>query len=115
FSNVVMNAVQHTPEGSRVLVSWRRIAKREACFEVQDNGPGVEAKHLNRLTERFYRVDTGRSRDTGGTGLGLSIAKHALQRHGARLEIHSEPGSGTRVRCLFPADRVIVPRPDQAA
>jgi two-component system phosphate regulon sensor histidine kinase PhoR len=115
FSNLVMNAVQHTPEGSRVSVSWRRAARGEACFEVQDNGPGIEAKHLNRLTERFYRVDSGRSRDKGGTGLGLSIVKHVLQRHNAHFDIHSEPGSGTRIRCTFPLERVITPRPGRAA
>lgn len=115
FSNLVMNAVQHTPEGSRVSVSWRLTPSGEACFEVHDNGPGIEAKHLNRLTERFYRVDSGRSRDKGGTGLGLSIVKHILQRHSAQLDIHSEPGSGTRVRCTFPEERVLAPRPDQAA
>ncbi|MDH3714501.1 MAG: phosphate regulon sensor histidine kinase PhoR [Gammaproteobacteria bacterium] len=115
FSNLVMNAVQHTPEGSRVSVFWRRTARGEACFEVRDNGPGIEAKHLNRLTERFYRVDSGRSRDKGGTGLGLSIVKHILQRHNAHFDIYSEPGAGTRVRCTFPPDRIIAPRPDQAA
>ena len=115
FSNLVMNAVQHTPEGSRVSVTWRRTSTGEASFEVQDNGPGVEAKHLNRLTERFYRVDSGRSRDKGGTGLGLSIVKHILQRHNAQLDIHSEPGAGTLVRCTFPLDRVVTSRPDQVA
>ncbi len=115
FSNLIMNAVQHTPAGSRVVVTWARNRDGEACFEVRDNGPGIAAEHLDRLTERFYRVDSGRSRDTGGTGLGLSIVKHALQRHNAKLQIQSESGSGTRMRCMFPADRVIVPRPDQAA
>ncbi len=115
FSNLVMNAVQHTPEGTRVSVSWKLTDKGEACFEVQDNGPGIAPEHLSRLTERFYRVDSGRARDLGGTGLGLSIVKHAAQRHNARLDIHSVPGSGTRIRCTFPAERVVAPRPGQAA
>ena len=75
-------------------------------LDVRDTGIGIAAEHLLRLTERFYRVDGSRSRDTGGTGLGLSIVKHVAQRHGGELEIRSEPGSGSSFKLLFPASRV---------
>jgi two-component system phosphate regulon sensor histidine kinase PhoR len=74
---------------------------------VRDEGPGIAAEHLTRLTERFYRVDSGRSRDTGGTGLGLAIVKHALTRHGGHLEIESEVGRGSIFRAVFPAERLV--------
>ena len=76
-------------------------------FEVTDTGEGIGAEHIPRLTERFYRVDRGRSRDKGGTGLGLAIVKHILARHNARLEIESSPGAGSTFRFLFPANRVL--------
>jgi len=73
---------------------------------VQDSGPGIAAEHIPRLTERFYRVDRSRSRETGGTGLGLAIVKHVAQRHGAELRIASTPGSGSTFAIVFPASRV---------
>jgi two-component system phosphate regulon sensor histidine kinase PhoR len=76
-------------------------------FSVRDTGPGISAEHLPRLTERFYRVDPGRSRETGGSGLGLAIVKHALYRHGARLEIESAEGRGSNFTCHFPRERVL--------
>lgn len=105
FTNLVVNAVHHTPKGGHIHLRWRDDGD-SACFEVQDDGEGIAAEHLPRLTERFYRVDAGRSRDSGGTGLGLAIVKHVLQRHGARLEIHSTVGEGSRFCCCFPAERL---------
>ena len=80
---------------------------------MRDNGPGIAPEHLPRLTERFYRIDRSRSRDTGGTGLGLAIVKHVLLRHGARLEIESAPGRGSEFSALFPASRLRPPEPDR--
>lgn len=105
FSNLVLNAVQHTREGTRISVRWCEI-DGEPTFQVRDNGQGIVADHLSRLTERFYRVDAGRSRDSGGTGLGLAIAKHALERHDADLQIESTPGRGSTFTCRFPAAHV---------
>ncbi|MDR2364372.1 MAG: phosphate regulon sensor histidine kinase PhoR [Zoogloeaceae bacterium] len=102
FSNLVHNAIRHTPPGSRVDVYWQHNEDGSATLTVQDNGPGIAPEHLSRLTERFYRVDPGRSRESGGTGLGLSIVKHVLQRHGAALEIDSAPGQGARFSATFP-------------
>lgn len=102
FSNLVFNAVRHTPPGSRVRVLWRDDG-RGPVFAVQDNGPGIAPEHIPRLTERFYRVDKGRSRQSGGTGLGLAIVKHVLNRHDARLVIASELGQGSTFTCRFPA------------
>lgn len=107
FSNLVYNAVNHTPPGTRIEVSWQRTAQG-AQFQVSDNGPGIAAEHLPRLTERFYRVDKARSRQTGGSGLGLAIVKHALNHHDSRLEILSEPGEGARFMFTLPK-RLIVP------
>ncbi|CAH0260996.1 phosphate regulon sensor histidine kinase PhoR [Erwinia aphidicola] len=90
ISNLVYNAVNHTPDGTRIDISWLR-SSHGAEFRVKDNGPGIAAEHLPRLTERFYRVDKARSRQTGGSGLGLAIVKHALSHHNARLEISSVP------------------------
>ncbi len=101
LSNLVFNAVKYTPAGGDIRVRWYRRGREEACFEVVDSGIGIEPKHIHRLTERFYRVDVGRSRAVGGTGLGLAIVKHVLQRHQARLEIESEPGEGSTFRCVF--------------
>lgn len=106
-SNLVYNAVNHTPKGTHIEVSWQQTA-HGAQFQVSDNGPGIAAEHLPRLTERFYRVDKARSRQTGGSGLGLAIVKHALSHHDARLEILSEPGIGTRFIFTLP-NRLIVP------
>ena len=105
-SNVVINAVQHTPDQGKVMLRWYAV-EEGAVFEVTDTGEGIGAEHIPRLTERFYRVDRGRSRDKGGTGLGLAIVKHILGRHNARLEIESSPGAGSTFRFLFPANRVL--------
>jgi two-component system phosphate regulon sensor histidine kinase PhoR len=105
-ANLVTNAVRYTPEGGSIDVAWRVRADGAGEFEVSDTGIGIEREHLPRLTERFYRVDGSRSRETGGTGLGLSIVKHVVQRHGGELDIHSEPGKGSRFRLVLPAARV---------
>jgi two-component system, OmpR family, phosphate regulon sensor histidine kinase PhoR len=101
ISNLVFNAVKYTPAGCKVTLSWRETVDG-VCIEVTDEGEGIAAHHLDRLTERFYRVDKGRSSDAGGTGLGLAIVKHVLQRHGARLIITSELGKGSSFKCCFP-------------
>lgn len=106
FANLVTNAVKYTPPGGSIRVRWF-VDDRGGVIEVQDTGEGIAAEHIPRLTERFYRVDTGRSREKGGTGLGLAIVKHVLQKHGAQLEIESELGDGSCFRCVFPADRVV--------
>ncbi len=106
FGNLVSNAVRYTPDGGEIVLRWETKAD-EVMFCVQDSGIGVEPQHIGRLTERFYRVDRGRSRETGGTGLGLSIVKHILTRHQGRLEISSEPGKGSVFCACFPARRVI--------
>ena len=105
FGNLVANAVRYTPTGGTVRISWQANAQG-AEFAVQDTGIGIDPKHIPRLTERFYRVDRGRSRDAGGTGLGLAIAKHSLNRHQAQLEVKSTPGVGSRFAARFPASRV---------
>lgn len=105
-NNLVNNAVRYTPEGGRIDVRWQILPDGSGELSVADTGLGIEREHLPRLTERFYRVDGSRSRDTGGTGLGLSIVKHVVQRHGAELLIDSEPGKGSRFRLVFPALRV---------
>jgi len=107
FSNLIQNAVRYTPESGRVDIRWWTDAAG-AHLSVSDTGIGIAAEHLPRITERFYRVDPGRSRATGGSGLGLAIVKHALQRHGAELEVESEEGRGSVFTCHFPPDRVIV-------
>lgn len=102
FNNLISNAIRYTPDGGEVTVRWHG-EEGGACLEVSDSGIGIAARHIPRLTERFYRIDVGRSRDTGGTGLGLAIVKHVLLRHGATLEIKSEPGRGSRFICHFPS------------
>jgi len=111
FSNLVFNAVHHTPEDARIQVRWDSNGDG-GRVTVSDTGPGISAEHVPRLTERFYRVDKGRSRRMGGSGLGLAIVKHALARHGAELQIVSEIGKGSCFVCVFPADAVIDP-PEQ--
>jgi two-component system phosphate regulon sensor histidine kinase PhoR len=106
LGNLVTNAVRYTPEGGHVWLRWARDVDGGGVFEVRDDGPGIAREHLARLTERFYRVDGGRSRDTGGTGLGLSIVKHVMQRHGGQIDIRSEFGRGSTFRLLLPAARV---------
>ena len=106
FSNLVTNAVRYTPESGSVHVQWRLLPDGRGQFSVKDSGQGIAAEHLPRLTERFYRVDRSRSRETGGTGLGLAIVKHVAQRHGAELHIDSTPGQGSCFCITFPAIRV---------
>ena len=106
INNLVHNAVRYTPEGGRIDVQWQVLADGSGELTVSDTGLGIAREHIPRLTERFYRVDGSRSRDTGGTGLGLSIVKHVVQRHGGELDIQSEPGKGSRFRLTFPAARV---------
>jgi two-component system phosphate regulon sensor histidine kinase PhoR len=105
-ANLVSNAIRYTPAGGRVDVTWSMRPDGGAQLEVRDSGVGIQKEHLPRLTERFYRVDGSRSRDTGGTGLGLSIVKHVVQRHGGELDIRSEPGQGSSFTLVFPAVRV---------
>ena len=105
FGNLVSNAIRYTPEKGTVRLAWRATAEG-AAFDVEDTGIGIAAEHIARLTERFYRVDRGRSRETGGTGLGLAIVKHALGRHGATLHITSTPGEGSRFSARFSGSRV---------
>ena len=106
FVNLVSNAVRYTPAGGEIRLSWRSGIEGGE-FAVADTGIGIEAEHIPRLTERFYRVDRSRSRETGGTGLGLAIVKHALARHQATLDIQSEFGKGSRFTAHFPARRVL--------
>ena len=105
FSNLVFNAMRYTPDTGRVTMRWR-VEEDGAYLSVTDTGVGIAPEHLPRLTERFYRVDRSRSRDSGGTGLGLAIVKHVLQRHDAELEVESEPGKGSTFTCHFPMDRL---------
>ena len=104
-ANLVNNAVRYTPTGGRITLGCTLKSDGSAEIEVRDSGLGIAREHLPRLTERFYRVDGSRSRDTGGTGLGLAIVKHVVQRHGGVLEIDSELGQGSRFRLLLPAGR----------
>jgi two-component system phosphate regulon sensor histidine kinase PhoR len=114
FGNLVSNAIRYTPRGGEVRIVWRDLAEG-ASFSVEDTGIGIAPEHLPRLTERFYRVDRSRSRETGGTGLGLAIVKHALARHQAHLEVDSKPGRGSRFTIQFPAKRTIPAQPDVVA
>jgi len=106
FGNLLSNAVRYTPTLGRVTLAWED-GPQGASFSVEDSGVGIAPEHIPRLTERFYRVERSRSRETGGTGLGLAIVKHALARHQANLEIASSPGSGSRFTAHFPANRTI--------
>ncbi len=105
FSNLVSNAVRYTPEGGGIRIGWQ-VRDGQGVFSVEDSGIGIERRHIARLTERFYRVDNSRSRETGGTGLGLAIVKHVLTRHQAGLEITSEFGRGSTFCAVFPARRI---------
>jgi two-component system phosphate regulon sensor histidine kinase PhoR len=108
FSNLVDNAAKYTPASGSIRICWLVDDSGSARFEVRDTGPGIAPEHLPRLTERFYRVDSGRSRAAGGAGLGLAIVKHVLQHHGATLEVKSEPGLGSTFACVFPPRRVLL-------
>ncbi len=113
FGNLVSNAIRYTPDGGEISLNWK-MRGQDAVFSVVDTGLGIEQKHIDRLTERFYRVDRSRSRQTGGTGLGLSIVKHILTRHQSRLEIESEFGKGSTFSVVLPKSRIIqkkVPQP----
>ncbi len=103
--NLMANAVRHAGAGARVEISWQSTPDGGAQFSVRDNGPGIEAHHLPRLSERFYRVDRGRSRNSGGTGLGLAIVKHVAHRHGGGLTIESTPGIGSWFKVQLPPAR----------
>ncbi|EGQ9249314.1 phosphate regulon sensor histidine kinase PhoR [Vibrio parahaemolyticus] len=106
ISNLVYNAVKYTPPRANIHVRWYQTAQG-ACLEVEDSGDGIEPQHLHRLTERFYRVDKARSRDTGGSGLGLAIVKHALSHHDSHLEIQSEVGVGSKFSFVLPSRLVV--------
>ncbi|MCG8324907.1 MAG: phosphate regulon sensor histidine kinase PhoR [Thiotrichales bacterium] len=106
FSNLVFNAVQYTPPRGIIRVRWYEVTDG-ACLDVTDTGEGIASEHVPRLTERFYRVDKGRSRDKGGTGLGLAIVKHALSNHGASLKISSRLGQGSTFQCHFPKENLV--------
>jgi two-component system phosphate regulon sensor histidine kinase PhoR len=105
ISNLVINAVKYTPASGVIKLRWA-ITTEGGCFSVQDTGIGIERSHLSRLTERFYRVDVARSRESGGTGLGLAIVKHVLGRMGGELSITSEPEQGSCFTCTFPSELV---------
>ncbi|MBN1379548.1 MAG: phosphate regulon sensor histidine kinase PhoR [Gammaproteobacteria bacterium] len=107
-TNLVHNALRHTPAGTEVWVRWYQNEQAAAVFQVQDSGRGIEPEHIPRLTERFYRVDSGRARSAGGSGLGLSIVNHIVQRHNAKLLIDSKPGVGSCFTVTFPVERTIV-------
>jgi two-component system, OmpR family, phosphate regulon sensor histidine kinase PhoR len=108
LSNLVSNAVRYTPTGGRITIRWERVPDG-AVYSVSDTGFGIPATHLARLTERFYRVSSSRSRDSGGTGLGLSIVKHVLNLHQAQLRIDSTPGAGSTFACHFSHARLLTP------
>jgi two-component system, OmpR family, phosphate regulon sensor histidine kinase PhoR len=113
FSNLVSNAVRYTPSGGSITLSWESDGGLPA-FAVSDTGPGIADEHIPRLTERFYRVDRSRSRESGGTGLGLAIVKHILNRHQAQLDITSELGKGSRFAAIFPVERAVAAELTQA-
>jgi two-component system phosphate regulon sensor histidine kinase PhoR len=109
MSNLLSNAVRYTPGGGCIEARWQVLRDGRAEFSVKDSGPGIAPEHIARLTERFYRVDRSRSRETGGTGLGLAIVKHVVNRHGAELRVDSVEGSGSTFSITFPASRVRLP------
>ncbi len=114
FGNIVSNAVRYTPDGGSISLAWREDTTG-GRFEVSDTGLGVAPDHIPRLTERFYRVDKSRSRETGGTGLGLAIVKHVLLRHGGHLDVQSEVGRGSTFSAVLPTDRVVTQSDEIAA
>jgi two-component system phosphate regulon sensor histidine kinase PhoR len=101
MTNLVDNAIKYCPPHSKIKVEWSKLGN-EVLLKVIDNGHGIPEKYLDRLFERFYRIDKGRSRETGGTGLGLAIVKHIMQRHGGSATVESEIGVGTTFICKFP-------------
>jgi two-component system, OmpR family, phosphate regulon sensor histidine kinase PhoR len=110
FSNLVFNAVKYTPDGGEIGIRWWED-ERGGHLGVTDNGVGIAPEHIGRITERFYRVDSSRSTNTGGTGLGLAIVKHVLLRHQSKLQVASTPGKGSLFACHFPLERLIKPLP----
>lgn len=106
FSNLIFNAINHTPPKTRIRIEWRR-EEEYARFRVCDTGLGIPERHIPRLTERFYRVDKARSRQSGGTGLGLAIVKHIINRHEGELLISSRDGQGSCFTCSFPEDMLL--------
>jgi len=117
FSNLITNAIHYTQDNGQIKIRWK-ADENSAVFSVKDNGFGISSHHLNRLTQRFYRVDTDRSRDSGGTGLGLAIVKHVLQRHNGELEIESIEGLGSEFKCRFPQEQLsstIIPTAQDSA
>lgn len=115
FGNLVSNAVRYTPHGGVITLRWALLPDGSASFSVQDTGIGIAAQHIPRLTERFYRVDRSRSRETGGTGLGLAIVKHIVIRHQAHLDISSEEGKGSTFSIVFPLSRIALPEASLSA
>lgn len=107
FTNLISNAIRYTPAKGQITVKWYRHTET-AKFDVVDTGPGIAQQHIPNLTQRFYRVDADRSRETGGTGLGLAIVKHVLERHDGQLTIDSKLDQGSTFSCSFPAERVVV-------
>ena len=107
ISNLVFNAVKYSPSGSSVKVRYRVTRLKNVIISVTDNGSGIDPKHIPRLAERFYRADTGRTRDAGGTGLGLAIVKHVMLRHNGYLKIRSKLGRGSKFSLYFPLHRVV--------
>lgn len=105
FSNLITNAIKYTPKGGTITIGWHDDGE-QGFFSVEDTGIGIDLKHLPRLTERFYRVDSARSRATGGTGLGLAIVKHVLMQHGAHIEIESKENQGSTFIAVFPKERL---------
>ncbi len=105
FANLINNAVRYTPENGQITITWKK-SHGEAVFSVTDNGPGIASQHIPHLTERFYRADVDRSRESGGTGLGLAIAKYAVERHDGNLAISSELGKGSTFSCYFPKQHI---------
>lgn len=102
--NLLDNASKYSPHGGKIHIVWEEDEQKDVFFRIEDSGPGIPSEHHDRLFERFYRVDKGRSRDTGGTGLGLAIVKHIMQRHGGAVWVQSEMGKGSRFTCQFPND-----------
>jgi two-component system phosphate regulon sensor histidine kinase PhoR len=114
FGNLVSNAVRYTPAGGKIHLVWR-VFDNGVKFMVEDTGIGISPEHISRLTERFYRVDKSRSRETQGTGLGLAIVKHVLLRHHSTLQIKSEAGKGSTFIVCMPKTAIVQPQPELLA
>lgn len=108
FSNLIINAIKYTPSQGKITIEWYSDNLGRAIFKVSDTGIGIAKEHIPRITERFYRVDKARSRESGGTGLGLAIVKHVLLRHHAELQVDSVVDEGSTFTCLFPADKTFI-------